>query len=123
MAKDPNRFRAETAIFVAHDDYQRRDIAEAEKNLMRAVLRTAMDDLQKKGEVYRDARRFFLSREEYYLYSFMSICYHLDLCPKTIYTIIGLVAEADNANRSSEANVGAVEPAPDSESVEQRPAL
>ena len=76
---------------------------------MRAVLRTAMDDLTKKGEVYRDARRFFLSREEYYLYSFMSICYHLDLCPKTIYTILGLVADADNTKSSGSLAVETVE--------------
>ncbi len=95
MAKDANRFRAETAIFVAHEDYQRRDVAEAEKNLMRAVLRTAMDDLQKKGEVYRDARRFFLSRDDMYLYSFLSICHHLDLCYRTIHTILGLHPDAE----------------------------
>ena len=36
--------KEETAIFIAHDDHVHRDIAESEKNLMRAILRTAMDD-------------------------------------------------------------------------------
>jgi len=90
MASDNNRFGAETAIFVAHDDFKKRDIAEAERNLMRAVLQTAMEDIRKKGETYHDARRYFGSTDDYYLYSFLSICYHLDLCPRTVRTIVGL---------------------------------
>jgi hypothetical protein len=84
------RIRPETAIFVAHEDFNKRDVAEAEKNLMRAILQTAMEDIRKKGEVYRDARRYFSSKDDFYLYSFLSICYHLDLCPRTIRTVIGL---------------------------------
>lgn len=90
MASESKRLRPETAIFVAHDDFKKRDIAEAERNLMRAVLQTAMEDIRKKGETYHDARRYFGSTDDYYLYSFLSICYHLDLCPRTVQTIVGL---------------------------------
>jgi len=94
MSHDGARSRAETAIFIAHDDFRRRDVAEAERNLMRAVLQTAMEDISKKGEAYNDARRYFSSKDDYYLYSFLSICYHLDLCPRTIQTIMGLTPES-----------------------------
>lgn len=94
MSAEKTRFRAETAIFVAHEDFKRRDVAEAERNLMRAVLQTAMEDIRKKGEVYNDARRYFNSKDDYYLYSFLSICYHLDLCPRTIRTLVGLCESA-----------------------------
>lgn len=94
-------FHAETAIFVAHDDFSKRDAAESEKNLMRAVLQTAMEDIKKKGEVYRDARRYFSSRDDFYLYSFLSICYHLELCPRTIRTLVGLNEELARAEREA----------------------
>ena len=81
---------SETAIYTAYDDHQGKDSAEAEKNLMRAILQSAMEDIRKRGEPYRDARRYFLSRDDYYLFSFLSVCHHLDLCPRTIRTLIGL---------------------------------
>ncbi|MCB0322404.1 MAG: hypothetical protein KDD69_02490 [Bdellovibrionales bacterium] len=80
----------ETAIYAAYDDHRHRDPAEAERNLMRAVLRTAMEDIRKRGEPYRDARRYFLSTDELYAFSFLNVCYHLDLCPRTIRTVVGL---------------------------------
>ena len=95
-------FHAETAIFVAHEEYTKRDAAESEKNLMRAVLQAAMEDIKKKGEVYRDARRYFGSRDDFYLYSFMSVCYHLNLCPRTIRTLVGLAEEASRNEQAPE---------------------
>ena len=80
----------ETQIFVAYEEHDSFDIAEAEKNLMRAILKSAMDDFRKKGEPYRDARRYLLADEEQYLYSFKSVCYHLNLCPKTIRRVLGI---------------------------------
>ena len=49
-----------------------------------------MEDMRKQGEAYRDARRYFMSNDDFYVYSFLSICYHLDLCPRTIRTVLGL---------------------------------
>ena len=83
----------DTAIYTAYDEYTGKDPAEPERNLMRAVLRSAMDDMRKRGEAYRDARRYFLSGDDLYLYSFMSICHHLKLCPKTIRTVVGLFSD------------------------------
>ena len=82
--------KEETTIFIAHEECVSLDIAESEKNLMRAILRTAMDDINKQGELARDARRYFLGGDDEYLYSFRNVCNSLELCPKTILTIVGL---------------------------------
>ena len=89
------------AIYAAYDGHKAQDSAEAEKNLMRAILRTAMEDIQKRGEPYRDARRYLMSNEDLYLYSFLSVCHHLELCHKTIRTIVGLT---ENANANAQAD-------------------
>lgn len=82
--------KADTAIYTAFEDHQTRDTALGEKGLMQAILRSAMDDLQKRGDVHRQARFFFLSNDDQYLYSFLSICGHLGLCAKTIREKLGL---------------------------------
>lgn len=86
----------DTQIFVAYDDHISFDIAEAEKNLMRAILKSAMEDYRKKGEPYRDARRYLLAEGEEYLYSFLSVCHHLDLCPRTILRVLGITRKRSN---------------------------
>ena len=83
--------REETAIYTAFDDHVAVDIAEPEKNLMRSILRSAIEDFGKTGEVYRDARLFFLSRNREYLFSFLNICNHLNVSPESILRKIGLV--------------------------------
>lgn len=82
--------REDTAIYTAYDDYQHPDLAEPERNLMRAILKSAMDDMAKHGEGLKDALLFFNNPDDSYLFSFKSICYHLDLCPITIRFLIGL---------------------------------
>lgn len=82
--------RADSAIFTAYDDFTPRDSAIAEKNLMRAILRTAFEDMKKRGEPYRQARHYFQSNDILYIYSFLNVCYHLSLCPKTIRTRLGI---------------------------------
>lgn len=95
----------ESAIYTAYDDHRQKDPAEAERNLMRAVLRTAMDDIRRRGEAHRDARRYFLSSDDHYLFSFLSVCTHLELCPRTIQTVVGLAgglgAEAPGRSEAS----------------------
>jgi len=78
-------------LFTAYDEHQPTDVAKAEKNLMRAILRSAMEDMRKRGEAYRDARRYFLSNDEYYVYSFLNVCYHLELSPRMIRNRLGLL--------------------------------
>lgn len=83
-------FLPDTAIYVAYEDHRWLDTAEAERNLMRAILKSAMDDMNKRGEALREARLFFLCEDESYLFSFHSICRHLALCPHTIRELIGV---------------------------------
>lgn len=78
----------ETAIYTAFDGYSHFDEAEAERNLMRAIIQTIMDDMRKEGEPRRNAMRYIRDNEEDYLFSFISICRHLNLCPRTIRTIL-----------------------------------
>ena len=103
MVKHPD-----TAIYTAFDDYQPRDTAQSERNLIRAVLLLAMDDIKKTGEVQRDARRFFASNNIVYPYSFLNICFSLNLCPRTIRTIIGLDREpiSESAEKNNVADEG-----------------
>ena len=82
--------REDTAIYTAYDDHKETDIAEPERNLMRAILKSAMDDMSKRGEALRDALLFFNNPDDSYLFSFRSICNHLDLCPLTIRFLVGL---------------------------------
>ena len=92
--------RPDTAIFEAFDDHVAKDPAIGERNLMRAILRTAFEDLNKRGEVYRLARHFILSEESSYVYSFRNICYTLNLCPVTIRTRLGLHKNAPQDSNS-----------------------
>ena len=83
--------RADTAIFTAFDDFKGLDSAEPERNLMRSVLSLAMEDMRRGGNKARDARRFFLNNDSEFLLSFISICHHLNLCPKTIRILVGVL--------------------------------
>lgn len=83
----------DVAIYSAYDDYKSLDVAEAEKNLMRAILKSAMDDYNKSGEPGKEARRYINSQDDTYLYSFTSVCYHLGLCSDTIRTVSKLQPE------------------------------
>ncbi len=85
--------RADSAIYTAFDDFLGKDPAVAERNLMRAILRTAFEDIRKRGDAYRHARSYILSNDDRYIYSFRCICYHLNLCPLTIRSRLGLLKE------------------------------
>lgn len=86
MVKDDKN----TAIHVAYDDFLPFDPATPEKNLLRAVLLTAMSDVKKKGEAGRRAMEYLLSQEEDYLFSFVSVCNFLDVDPQKILVVTGL---------------------------------
>ncbi len=85
----------ESAIETAFDDHVGYDVSEPERNLMRAVLRSAMEDVKKNGEAHRDAMRFLNSDDDGYLYSFASICNHLGICPRTIRRVLGLRSDSN----------------------------
>lgn len=82
--------RDDTALFTAYEEFQGFDTAIAEKNLMRAILRSAIEDMKKRGEYYRQARSFFLSENDSYIYSFLSICRHLGLSCEAVRNYVGL---------------------------------
>ena len=80
----------DTAIYVAHEDNAPCDPTVPEKNLLRAVLLSALSDLRKPGEASRRAQEYLLSKEEDYLFSFISICDYLLIDPRRILTVVGL---------------------------------
>lgn len=83
--------KPETAIYTAYDDFKQIDHALPERNLMRAMLTLAMDDVRAGGDRARDASRYILEERDDYIYSFISICHHLELCPRTIRRVLGLI--------------------------------
>lgn len=84
----------QTIIFVANDDFELFDPSYPEKDLLRAVLLNAIDDLDHNGLEGRRALDFFLSPDhEDYLFSFRSICNHLDIDPNTLLKRIGLIGK------------------------------
>ena len=86
MAKEDRN----TAIYIAYDDHEPTDAALAEKNLLRALLVTAMADLRKSGEVARRAHEYFLNPDESYIFSFISVCNHLNVDPHRVLMVTGL---------------------------------
>lgn len=88
-----------TAIYTAFDEDEPFDMAAPEKELLRAVLLSAMSDLGKNGSDGRKAKEFFLNSDEKYLYSFQSICTHLNVDPKTILVITGLIPVSGELGR------------------------
>lgn len=85
MKEDKN-----TAIYIAYDDHEPRDPAVAERNLLRAILLNAMADLKKQGEPSRRALEYFLNPDDSYIFSFMSVCNHLDIDPHQVLIVTGL---------------------------------
>ena len=81
----------ETAIHSAYDEYKAFDISEPEKNLMRAILRGALDDVEKRGISHKEAWNYIMDNDDSYLYSFISICNHLGICPQRIRNTLGLL--------------------------------
>lgn len=80
----------DTAIYVAYDDQEPFDASRPEKELLRAILMNAMSDLKRSGEVGRQAKAYFLSPDDGYLFAFQSVCRFLDVDPNTILVVTGL---------------------------------
>ena len=92
-----------TAIYVAYDDYESFDPALPERNLLRAILLTAMADLRKEGEVKRKATEYFLNQDESYIFSFRCVCNFLDIDPKQILMVTGLMTNGQEASQRTRA--------------------
>lgn len=83
-------------VAVAHvgfEEFEPADPATPEKELLRAILVTALSDVKKAGEDKRRATEFFLSPEDDYIFSFLSICDYLRLDAKRILLVAGLGRE------------------------------
>jgi hypothetical protein len=93
MAKEDKN----TAIYVAYDDTEPLDSALPERNLLRAILLTAMSDLKKSGEPSRRATEYFLNPDDEYVFSFISVCNHLDIDPHRILIVTGLLKPKSSA--------------------------
>lgn len=91
--------KAETAIFVAYEEYLPVDPVYPEKSLMAAILWSVFDDLKKGGPEYREARNYVLSNDLRYIYSFRNVCLHLGLCYKSIRTLLGIRRGSEIADR------------------------
>ena len=66
------------------------DPVEPEKNLLRAILLSAVQDAKKEGHVAEEAKLYFLNTSEDYIFSFHSICHVLSVDPKSILHLAGL---------------------------------
>lgn len=81
------------AVFTAFEDLVPWDPSNPEKNLLRAMLITAMADIKKKGKVQRLATDYFLNPDETYPFSFLSVCNFLGVDSESILLSIGLQKE------------------------------
>lgn len=79
-----------TAIFVAYDDDEPFDVARPERELLRAILVSALSDLKRPGEEGRSATEYLLSPEDDYVFSFRAICDFLNVDPNKILCISGI---------------------------------
>lgn len=81
----------DVALYIAYEDASEPDQALPEKNLLRAILLSAMNDLSKPGKDAQKAAEYFLNPDESYLFSFRSICDQLGIDPKEILKLAGLL--------------------------------
>lgn len=84
-----------TAIFIAYEDHQETELAVPERELLRAILRSALLDVRraKSAEELRKAKIYLLDGDEDYIFSFRSICQFLNLVPERIIEALGLGQE------------------------------
>ena len=87
MTKESKR---NTAIYTAFDDCDANEIPTPEKGLLRAILLTAIADMNRDDEYARKARSYFLSKEDDYIFSFQAVCSYLNINPHHILVLVGL---------------------------------
>lgn len=79
------------AMFTAYEDIIPWDASTPEKNLLRAMLITAMADYKKKGKVQRLAHEYFTNTNDTYPFSFRAVCRYLDVDAEEILRTVGLL--------------------------------
>lgn len=80
----------DSAIYTAYDDFEPKDPAAPEKNLLLAILLTAIRDLEKAGSTGQHARDYFMDSDDSYVFSFVSVCTLLGVDPERVLTHLGL---------------------------------
>ncbi len=80
--------------YQAYDDYEHLDPSSAERDLLRAVLLGALQDIKKDGSEKRKATEFFLSPDDDYIFSFLSICDFLNIDPTKVLMVAGIEKSA-----------------------------
>lgn len=73
-----------TIILELDEDLMHLQCSTPEKVLCAAVLMGAILDIKKRGDVKRKARRFFMNKDDRYVFSFMAICSQLEIDPDRI---------------------------------------
>jgi hypothetical protein len=86
MARD----NKDVAIFTAYEDTIPWDPATPEKNLLRALLITAIADVRKTGQIRKQALDFFLNPDEHYPFAFLAVCEQLKIDPHSILKVVGI---------------------------------
>jgi hypothetical protein len=71
-----------------------------EKQLLVAILSSAMLDARKTGRVGREATQFFMNTDDNYIFSFRSICEYLKINPESILKVVSRNKE-QSSTRSS----------------------
>ena len=101
------REKRNTAIYTAFDDHEANNLPSPEKGLLRAILLNAIADINRHDETSRKAREYFLSKEEDYVFSFQAVCSYLQINPRHILVLVGLVegktVEASSSTTTEEA--------------------
>jgi hypothetical protein len=77
-------------IISTADDERPFDPARPERSLLLAVLMSAMSDLNRHGSSSRQAAEYLLDPDEKYVFSFVSVCHHLDIDPRLVLSKLGL---------------------------------
>ncbi len=89
----------EVAIYQAFEEFPPVDVSAPEKNLLRALLVTAMADVKKKGQVRKKALEYFFSGDQQYPFSFLQVCDYLEIDPKSV---LAKVRKLESSSREQE---------------------
>ncbi len=76
--------------YVGFEELEPFDPSQPEKELLRAILVTALNDVKRGGDDRRRATEFFLSPEDDYIFSFLAICDYLKIDHKRVLKVTGL---------------------------------
>lgn len=86
-------------MFTAYEDIIPWDASTPEKNLLRAMLITAMADYKKKGKVQRLAHEYFTNPNDTYPFSFRAVCRYLDVDAEEILRTVGLLERGQQMSK------------------------